>query len=700
MEKSKGTTFNLVLNGIELCRRKPTRGFITLDSITYTKLVQSSSLVHGQLAHCHMIKTAFKPCLFLINNLLSMYSKHGRVDVARQLFETMPKRNIVSYNLLVDGYRQMGFYENAIDVFNQARVEGLKLDKFTFAGALNSSAHIECLVIGKVIHGLVVVNGLHDKVVLVNALIDMYGRCGRVDFARVLFENSDELDEISWNSLIKGYVRTGENKELLRVLVEMHRSGLKLNSHTLGSVLKACCTILDHSTGKILHGCIVKLGLDFDIVVGTALLDMYMKNRQVHAAIQIFESTPNRNVVMYTAMISGFVQLETADESFSYEAFPLFSSMLMQGIKPSKFTFSSILKACNHDEAFEYGKQIHAQICKNNFQSDEFIGSALTEFYSLSGSFEDCLKCFSLAPELDIVSRTSMISCCIQNGQFERGFSLFYELLASKLKPDEYVISRILSACAKLSTGRSGEQIHGYVEKTGLDGFKAIQNSLISMYAKSGDINSASKIFNVTENPDVVSWSAMIHSNAQHGFAREALDLFELMNNRGLIPNQFTFLGVLAACSHGGLVDEGLQYYESMKKDYGITPNTRHYASVVDLLARAEKLDAAETFILNSGFDDNPVMWQALLSACRVYKDIARGKRVSKILVELEPQSASSYTDANAVAFGIISLPKSAPLNMIKNLGVREGCRTPMKLFSQITANSGDSLRSSLAELV
>ncbi|XP_022718277.1 pentatricopeptide repeat-containing protein At3g13880 isoform X2 [Durio zibethinus] len=512
----------------------------SFDSVTYTKLVQNSTksgcMLHGKLAHTQIIKSAFKPCLFLLNNLLNMYSKAGEMDVAHRLFDKMSKPNLVSYNSLISGYNQMGAFDKAMQVFVEARKACLKLDKFTYAGAIHVCAQNGDLKLGKLIHGLIVVRGLVEKAYLTNSLIDMYFKCERADQARFLFENSKELDAVSWNTLI------AEN------------------------ISKECAN----------------------------------------------------------------------------EACGLFFEIQTQGLKPSKFTFSSMLKACNAVEDFVYGKQIHAQVCKYNLQSDEFIGSALIELYSLMRSTEDGLKCFRSTPMQDIVLWTSMIAGYVQNGQFESALYLFYKLLASGGRPDEFVTSNVLSACADLATARLGELVHGHAIKSGLGNFRIVQNSQICMYAKCGDMDSADLTFQETENPDVVSWSVMICSYAQHGCARGALNLFGLMKEFGILPNHITFTGVLSACSYGGLVEEGLQYFESMK-DYDVEASVEHYCCVVDLFGRAGRLAEAENFILTSSFKDNPVIWRALLSSCRVYKDTVTGKRAARKVIELEPQEAASY---------------------------------------------------------
>lgn len=467
----------------------------------------------------------------------------------------------------------------------------------------------------------------------------------RVDHARILFDHSDKLDGVSWNSLIAGYVQNGKYEELLTILEKMHQYGLAFNTYTLGSALKACSSNFSGCKmfGTMLHNLAIKLGLHLDVVVGTALLDMYAKTGSLDDAIQIFDQMVDKNVVMYNAMMAGLLQQETIEDKFAYKALNLFFEMKSCGIKPSMFTYSSLLKACVTVEDFEFAKQVHALMCKNGLQSDEYIGSVLIDLYSLLGSMKDALSCFNSIHISTIVPMTAMMVGYLQNGEFESALSLVYELLTSEEKPDEFVLSTILSACANMGMLRSGEQVQGYATKIGISRFTIFQNSQIWMYAKSGDLYSANLTFQQIENPDVVSWSTMICSSAQHGHAVEAMRFFKLMKSCGIEPNQFAFLGVLIACSHRGLIEEGLRYFDKMEKDYNMTIHVKHCVCVVDLLGRAGRLVDAESLILRLGFEHEPVMWRALLSACRIHKDTFTAQRVAQKVIELEPLASASY---------------------------------------------------------
>ncbi|KAJ4972369.1 hypothetical protein NE237_005468 [Protea cynaroides] len=606
---------------------------ISIESATYSALLQSStrtgSLIRGKLIHAHMIKMFYNPCLYLENNLLHMYWKCGEMEIARHLFDRMPTQDMVSPYPLISGYSQIGFYHEAVGVFNEARIAPGDL------------------ILGKRIHGLITISSLANQVFLTNSLIDM-----------CLFDHSDQLDDVSWNSLIA----------VLKILIKMHQSEFKLNSFALGSVIKACCSN----------------------VAGTALLDMYAKNGYLGDVVNIFRLIPGPNVVTFNAMIAGFFRSETefCDE-FADESLNLFSEI--------------ILKAFNVVGAFDYGKQIHAQIFKSNLQSDDFVESGLIDLYLLLGSTEDGLRCFNSTLKLDIFSWTSQIGVlCHENWNL---------------------------------------------------GCTIVANSQICMYAKSGDIDAANLTFKETRNHDVVSWSAMISSNAQHGCAKEALSFYGRMKNSGITRNHVTFLGVLMACSHGGLVDDGFalivsefRQFEIMMRDH---PSVKHCSCIVDLNGCAGRLADAESFIMNSHFKDDPVMWCALLGACRVHRDIVMGKHVTERIIENEPQASVSYVllyniylDAGikqpateirdlmknrgvkmepglswieigtvvnsfvssdrshekcrviyakleeivklAVTLGIIDLPKLAPIRVLKNLRVCQDCHTTMKFFFKV----------------
>ncbi|KAF3781213.1 Pentatricopeptide repeat-containing protein [Nymphaea thermarum] len=616
------------------------------DSATYTGLIQAcvrnKSLYHGKLIHGRMIKNPFKSCLFLENNLLNMYSKCGCFSYARRLFVQMSKPNIVSWNALISGYAQSGLHVEALADFRNALMTGIFPDRYTLSSALSACGQAMDFDAGRQIHGRIVTGGFESQLFVVNSLIDMYSRCGQVDEAQNVFHGSLELDEASYNTLISGYGRTGNVDEACRILVGMLRAGLKMNSYAAGSCLNVCADSSDSAAaGKQIHASLLKTGLLSDVVVGCATLDMYAKSGSISDAEKIFNELPNRNIVAYNAMIAGTTQ--NLNGGTEKTALQLFLEMQRNGMKPSNFTFSSILKACVMLDAFDEGKQIHAHIIRNMLDSDEFIGSALIDLYAKAGEIGDGLKCFSSTPKQDSVSWTAAIAGSIWNGQFEEGIKLLHQMLAAGLKPDEYTVSSVLSACASLVLACLGAQVHAYTVKSGINYLTGTTNALICMYAKSGEAEKAEQLFEQTPNRDVITWSALISAHAHQGSATKAFQVFYRMKESGELPNEITFLSVLTACSHAGLVDEGFNFYKSMIREHNISPNVKHSACIVDLLGRAGKLTEAEQFISTSGFENDPAIWRVLLGACRNHGDITTGKQAAERVIELEPHASSAY---------------------------------------------------------
>ncbi|TVU36941.1 hypothetical protein EJB05_18898, partial [Eragrostis curvula] len=617
---------------------QPPTKFASMDAFYLYILRSCAALPQVAVVHAHIARAHPAASLFLRNSLLAAYCRLGGPLPARRLFDEMRRRNAVSFNLLIDAYSRAGLAELSLGIFARALASRVKVDRFTYAAALAACSRACDVRTGKAVHALVVIDG-HDKgVFLSNSLISMYARCGKMDEASQVFDVAVEHDDVSWNSLISGYVRAGQYQDMLRVFSLMRRSGMGLNSFALGSVVKCCSCV------EAVHGCVVKAGLDTDIFLASAMIDMYAKKGALSNAVALFKSVQEPNVVVFNAMIAGFCRDETAaGKEVVNEALSLYSELQSRGMEPTEFTFSSILRACNLAGEFEFGKQLHGQVLKHSFQGDDFIGSALIDLYSSSGCLEDGYKCFRYLPKEDIVTWTSMISGCVQNELFEKALRLFQESLCYGLKPDLFTLSSVMNACASLAVARTGKQIQSLATKSGLDKFTVMGNSCIHMYARSGDVDAATQMFQEMESRDVVSWSAVISSHAQHGCARDALRTFDEMMDAKVAPNEITFLGVLTACSHGGLVDEGLRYYEIMSKEYGLSPSIKHCTCVVDLLGRAGRLADAEAFIKDSAFHDDPVVWRSLLASCRIHGDMERGQFIADRIMGLEPSSSASY---------------------------------------------------------
>ncbi|ONK62966.1 uncharacterized protein A4U43_C07F10010 [Asparagus officinalis] len=580
------------------------------------------------------------------DNLLGLCYRHAFFTKARELFDRMPIRSIGTLNTVMDGYSQVGFAARDLNMCNQAKNGRFRLDRFDYAGALNVCAQTGDLRNGRVVHGLVVVSGLARRAYLTSCLIDLYSKCGNIDEARYVFDRAVELDDVSWNSLFSAYVNIGWPEVATDVLVWMHRNGVSLNGVALHQVLRAVYLGFDDSeqARRLLHGCIIKVGLDLGFFVGSAMYYIFAKNGGLDEVLEVFDCLYNPSLVVFNAMIRGFSQLGTETcTKVQGVALRLYVEMMRIKMKPSNLTYKSVLEACIFNREFEFGEQIHAHTIKNKLEEDKFIASALIMMYSRCGLVEESLKCFESTPIKGTVTWGSMIQGYIQNEHLEKAMHLFRDYLRLGIKPCQNIISSLMVGSGNLGAVRVGEQIHANSVKSGLDQSTLSCNSQMFFYSNIGDIDVSVQIFEGIATTDVVSWSLMILSHALHGRAKDSLLLFEKMKEFKVSPKETTFLALLTACSHGGLIHEGFRYLESMKMEYGLQPNADHYAHIVDLLGRDAQFSEAEEFILTSNYNNDPTMWSALLNSCHFHGDKEWSIRAAEKLMELDPLSSTAY---------------------------------------------------------
>eukprot|EP01018_Ginkgo_biloba_P019951 Gb_11581 [translate_table: standard] len=613
-----------------------------VDSNTYGMLLQKcvngTSLSEGMAVHLHMIKTGFETDVFVENHLVNMYAKCGCVEYARNVFDEMSKRNLVSWNAMIGGYVQNDDGEEALKLFSQMQPAGMKPDHYSFSTVLTACANVPSVERGREIHAHVIKTGFESHAFVGSALVDMYAKCGTTDDARNVFDKMSFKSLVSWTAMVSGYAQAGQSENSLNCFRQMQRAAIKPNNFAFTSALAACATLESEEQGKQLHAYIIKLRFSSNVFVVNALITMYSKCGNLEDAQELFEKMPEQNVVSWTTIITACAQNEQSEQALHF-----LSEMQRSGIKPSLYTLASVLKACASLAYLMHGKEVHAYIIKNGIGLADCVGGALVDMYAKCKSTKDAVMVFSKVPEGNMVAWTAMIAGYSQCGKGEKALKLFCQMLHAGIKPDQFIFASVLSACANEAVLEWGKQVHAFIVITGYEGYSPVGNAIVTMYAKCGNIDDACKGFGKMPERNTVSWTAMIAGYAQHGFGKEALECFEEMQLARVKPNDITFIGVLSACSHVGLVHEGYWYFESMSQEYGIVPVAEHYACMVDLLARAGQLDEAEDFINKMPIRPDSLVWRTLLSACRVHGNLEIGKRAAERILELEPHDTATY---------------------------------------------------------
>ncbi|KAF3778273.1 Pentatricopeptide repeat-containing protein [Nymphaea thermarum] len=614
---------------------------VQFDVDTYCSLLQlcaeRKSLDDGKRIEANVCHCGIEQDGVLGAKLVFMYLKCGDLKEGRRVFDGMVKRSVFLWNLIMNEYAKAGDYEEAVSLFVEMQRNGVRPDSYSFSGVLKSCSALESIRGGQQVHDLLTKSGFHCYVTVGNALISFYSRCGRIECAQKVFAIMPERDVISWNATTGGLLLNGRANEAIKLFREMKSCGVKADLATMVTVLPASAELGYSLYGKEIHGHALRVGLKEETTFCNSLLDMYAKCGKLEYAIRVFDRMPQKTVVSWTSMISGYArdgQLE--------KAIQLFNEMELSGVRPDLFTVTSVLHACSSNGSLKYGKDIHGYIERNGFESNLFVANALMDMYAKCRSMEDAQSIFNRMSVRDIVSWNTVIGGYSKNHLPNEALILFSQM-QKEVKTNGVTMACTLPACASLSSLERGREIHGHIVRNGYhsDGF--INNALIDMYAKCGDLDVAKALFDRMSNRDLVSWTAMIAGYGMNGNGEEAISLFNQMKEAGIRPDEVSFIPLLYACSHTGLVEEGWRLFDSMRNDHGIVPKVEHYACMVDLLGRAGQLKKAYQLIQEMPIKPDSTVWGALLCACRLHRDVKLAEKVAEKVFELEPENTGFY---------------------------------------------------------
>ncbi|XP_065848197.1 pentatricopeptide repeat-containing protein At2g33680-like [Euphorbia lathyris] len=611
----------------------------------YNSLVEythQKSLEKGRAVHAQIIKLASSSsCIYIANSLVNFYAKCGHLTKARLVFDRICDRDVVSWNCLINGYSKQGSsgsFSFIMELFQRMRAENTLPNAHTFAGVFTAATN-SCSILGGLQgHALAIkIANFHD-VFVGSSLLNFYCKAGLLVDARKVFDKMTERNAVTWSTMISGYAIHRLSGEALEVFELMRVENEDMNEFVFTSVLSAVAVPECIDGGKKIHGLAIKKGLLLFVSTLNALVTMYAKCGSLDDSLQLFEMSTDKNSITWSAMVTGYAQFGDSDK-----AVKLFSKMHSAGIYPSEFTLVGVLNACSDMAAVQEGKQVHNYLLKLGFESQMYIMTALVDMYAKCGCTEHARKGFEYLRVADIVVWTSMIAGYVQNGESEEALNLYGRMQMEGVLPNELTMACVIKACSDIAALEQGRQIHGHMIKYGLTLEVPIGSALSTFYAKCGSLEEGNHVFSRMPERDVLSWNAMISGLSQNGHGIEALDLFEEMRVEGTKPDSVTFLNVLSACSHMGMVERGWMYFNAMFDEFGILPRVEHYGCMVDLLSRAGKLNEAKEFIESVTIDHGLCLWSILLSACRNYRSYELGAYAGEKLMELGSEESSAY---------------------------------------------------------
>ncbi|XP_057467417.1 pentatricopeptide repeat-containing protein At5g19020, mitochondrial-like [Actinidia eriantha] len=565
----------------------------------------------GVIADAQLVFDSF-PALDSVscNIMIAGYVKLGRLNDARKLFDVMPNRGCVSYTTMIMGLAQNGCWSEAIKVFEGLRFEGVVPNEVTMSSVISAYSHLGGGWNCRLLHAFVKKLGLEVFVLVSTNLVHMYCACSSLREARTLFDEMPEPNIVSWNVMLNGYSKAG--------FVDLARD--------------------------------------------------------------LFETIPSRDVVSWGTIVDCYVQVGRLAV-----AFDMYRAMLCTGLGPNDIMIVDMISACGQLMALVEGQQFHGLTVKTGFDCYDFIQATIIHFYAVcrevdfarlqfelgskyhvpswnaliaglvrNSMVDQARELFNEMPERDVFSWSSMISGYSQSEQPDMALELFHEMVACGFKPNEITMVSVLSAIATLGILKEGRWAHEFIRNNSIPLNDNLSAAIIDMYAKCGSIKTALEVFHqIRDNTTTVSpWNAIICGLAMHGHADLSLQVFSDLQRRNIKLSVITFIGVLLACCHAGLVEAGKQHFKSMK-NYGIEPNIKHYGCMVDLLGRSGKLEEAEELIRSMPMKADVVIWGTLLAACRTHGNTEIGERAAGNLASVEPSHgpgrvllSSIYADA------------------------------------------------------
>ncbi|XP_021300029.1 pentatricopeptide repeat-containing protein At5g16860-like [Herrania umbratica] len=657
---------------------------------TAALLQKCKSLVQAKLIHQQLLIQGLSHRFTA--HLISAYLTHHAPSHSLSLLQrfTPSLSAVFFWNSLIRRSLHLGFSHDVITLFRRMLSLGCSPDHYTFPFVLKACGQLPSFRRGAAVHAVVCATGFEFNVFVCNALVGMYARCGGLDDARQVFDEMCDrgiCDVVSWNSIVAAYMQSRDARnavELFRRMTcywEIHPDVV-----SLVNVLPACASLAESLHGKQLHGFALRLGLFEDVFFGNALVDMYAKCGMMDEANKVFERMKVKDVVSWNAMVTGYSQIGRFEEALGLfekmgeekieldvvtwsaviagyaqrghgnEALDVFRQMQLCGCKPNVVTLVSLLSACALIEALVEGKETHCYAIKcvlnydwNDPGEDLMVINGLIDMYAKCKSTNVARSMFdSVAPSnRNVVTWTVMIGGYAQHGEANDALKLFSEMFQEdkSVKPNTFTICCALMACAHLAALRFGTQIHAYILRNWYESVLLfMKNCLIDMYVKSGDIHAARVVFDNMQQRNSVSWTSLLTGYGMHGYGQEAIKVFDEMRAAGLVPDGITFLVVLYACSHSGMVDQGIRFFNNMHSEFGVIPGLEHYACMVDLLGRAGRLGEALKLIQSMPMEPTAIIWVALLSGCRIHGNVELGEYAANQLQELDSVNDGSYT--------------------------------------------------------
>ncbi|KAL6844379.1 hypothetical protein ACP4OV_026052 [Aristida adscensionis] len=590
------------------------------------------------------LPSAPAPATFLVNQLLALYSRLAAVHDAVALLRSTPRPSVVSFNTVLSGLsRAPRHAPHAFPLFRGLYASVLRPTAPSLCAVLRAAGALRDGRAGAAAHAQALALGFLASDIVPTALLQMYSACGSPWDATQVFDEMTTRDVVAWNCVMHCDVRYGYLERALENFSLMVRTGLMPTESTLSAVLSGCGRTRDSRHGRALHGWVVKSEeLDPDLPLQNALLDMYCCCGDMGTALHVFKRIETPDLVSWNTLIAGFSGL--SDGWSAMDAFVQLKAVsFSERLVPDEYTFAAVVSAAAALPSTCSGKPLHAEVIKVGLESNIFVGNTLINMYFTNEDPGSAQILFDSLRVKDVIMWTEMVAGHSALGEGEVSLKYFTSMLEEGHKVDNFSLSSALNSAADLAGLKQGEMLHAQVVKSGFQGNICVCGSLVDMYAKNGALGCAYSVFCTIPKPDLKCWNSMIGGYGNHGDSEMAFKIFGEMIRDGLQPDHVTYISLLSACSHCGLVEKGKFYWFCMMTD-GIVPGFKHYTSMVSLLSRVGLLEEAVDLVNKSPSAKRyPELWRIILSSCVTFKDLSIGVDAADRALEQDPDDISTH---------------------------------------------------------
>ena len=530
--------------------------------------------------------------------------------------------------------------------------QGINVDSYTYVDVLKRCLKEKDLRVAREVHYCIIKSRMEQDKYVASTLLSVYIRCGSLQDARQVFDALAKKSVINWNVMIGGYVQHNRGKDAMQLFHQMRQEHVQANEITYVSILKACASPLSLKWGREVHVLIRLDGLESDIRVGTALIQMYAKCGSIEEARQAFDNLTNRNVVSWTATVGAYAQSGSIDSTKvgdivtwnvmigayagsgrGVEAYDLYLKMKEEGFQPNAVTYMSLLNDCASTGALEWVKDVHRHILEGGYESDVRVGSALVHMYAKSGSIEDAAVVFDRMKERNLITWNVMIGAYAGSGRGVEAYDLYLKMKEEGFQPDAVTYMSLLNDCASTGALEWVKDVHKHILEGGYESDVRMGNALVHMYAKSGSIEDARMVFDRMKERDVITWTVMIGAYAGSGRGVEAYDLYLKMKEEGFQPDAVTYMSLLNDCASTGALEWVKDVHRHiLEEDY--ESDVRVGSALIHMYAKCGSIEDAAV-VFDSMKERNIITWNVMIGA---YAGSGRGVEAYDLYLKMKEE--------------------------------------------------------------